>query len=67
LAARFHIPAVALNWLPQSLHGELNVLGLQLEPEDEADESDLEDGGDNGVLAFPGDAVQQWIALRTAL
>ena len=55
LAARFHIPAVALNRLPQSLHGEeLNVLGLQLEPEDEADESDLEDGGDNGVLAFPG-------------
>ena len=28
-------------------HGELNVLGLQLEPEDEADESDLEDGGDD--------------------
>jgi hypothetical protein len=55
LAARFHILAVALNRLPQSLHGEeLNVLGLQLEPEDEADESDLEDGGDNGVLAFPG-------------
>jgi hypothetical protein len=54
LAARFHIPAVALNRLPQSLHGELNVSGLQLEPEDEADESDLEDGGDNGVLAFPG-------------
>jgi hypothetical protein len=54
LAARFHIPAVALNRLPQSLHGELNGLGLQLEPEDEADESDLEDGGDNGVLAFPG-------------
>jgi hypothetical protein len=28
--------------------------GCKLEPEDEADESDLEDGGDNGVLAFPG-------------